>query len=152
MTMKIGVVVITAMPKPEIPQKILNISVKLAKIIPASKLTRYVMIPPMNVIARTVFAEYMTFLFVIISNLSDRVSSSLNPHHSVNVQNTNPRNKVDCISFCIESAATNLVTGSPVGIAHVTGYSSEVKAESKSPLSSIFVEERFWNGCMSSIN
>ena len=141
--MKIGVVVITAMPKPEIPQRILNISVKLAKAIPAFTLTRYVIIPPVNIIARTVLTEYMSFLFDIISNLSDRVSSYLNPHHSVNVQNTNPKNQVDCISFCIESAATNLVTGSPVGIAHVTGYSSEVNADSKSPLSTIFVDERF---------
>ena len=84
----------------------------------------------------------MIFLVRIISILSERLSSSLNPHQRVNVQKTNPKNNVDCISFCIESAATNLVTGSPVGIAHVIGNSSEVNAESKFPLLTMLEEEK----------
>ena len=55
--MKIGVVVMTATPKPEIPQKILNIRVKLAKIIPTLAPTKNVIIPPMNAIASIVFTE-----------------------------------------------------------------------------------------------
>ena len=55
--MKIGVVVITAIPKPEMPQKILSIRVRPAKIIPTLVLTKNVIIPPMNIIASIVFTE-----------------------------------------------------------------------------------------------
>ena len=53
--------------------------------------------------------------------------SSRKPHHRVMVQNTTPSSRVPCISSCIELAATNLMTGSPVGIAHVIGYSSSAE-------------------------
>ena len=46
---------------------------------------------------------------------------SLNPHQSVRKQSKTPKRIVSCRSSCMESAATNLTTGSPVGMAHETG-------------------------------
>ena len=55
-----------------------------------------------------------------------------------------------CISSCIESAATNLMTGSPVGIAQVTGYSSS--ADEMSPCTLIGFRDSSCSGAMSASN
>ena len=76
--------------------------------------------------------------------------SSRKPHHRVMVHRTTPSSSVPCISSCIESAATNLMTGSPVGIAHVTGYSRS--ADKMSPCTLIEFRDSSCSGAMSSSN
>ena len=82
-----------------------------------------------------------------VSSSSSRVGR--NPHQRVNTQNTTPSISVPCISFCIEWAATKRATGSPVAIAHVTGWSSSSNADWMSPRSRTSVVDRLRNGAMS---
>ena len=68
------------------------------------------------------------------------------------MQKTSPRSRVSWRSSCIESAATKRITGSPVGMAQVTGFSASRKAVSRSPLTRLGLMERFWRGDRSPSN
>ena len=93
------------------------------------------------------FCALMLLDWILSLHLCLAEVSSRNPHHSVRVQKATPRSRVPCISSCIESAATNLTTGSPLGIAQVIGYSESAK--SMSPRSLRGSRASSCNGAMS---